>query len=412
MSEWATDTLGNLVDFQKGRKVHTSPFRLAGYDRYLGAASLGGRHDGYASTFLSVQATENDVLMLWDGERSGLVGHNLKGVVSSTVSKLSPKGRITSDLLYYFLLHNFEWIQNRRTGTGVPHVPKDLSRILKLSFPSDPNIQKKIARILSTIDEAIEQTETLIGKYEQIKAGMMHDLFTRGLTANGRLRPPREQAPELYKETPIGWIPKEWQYELLDQLADRGSGHTPNKSTPQYWNGGVKWISLADSYRLDRLYISDTDFEISTLGIQNSSAVLHPAGIVVLSRDAGVGKSAITTAPMAVSQHFMCWRCGAKMDNHYLYYWLQFKKRMFENIAMGSTILTIGLPYFKRLKISAPKALDEQKEIGKRLKGVEFYIFSLAEDLAKLQKQKSGLMHDLLTGKVPVTVDEGEVAHV
>jgi type I restriction enzyme S subunit len=85
---------------------------------------------------------------------------------------------------------------------------------------------------------------------------------------------------------------------------------------------------------------------------------------------------------------------------------------MFENIAMGSTILTIGLPYFKRLKISAPKALDEQKEIGKRLKGVEFYIFSLAEDLAKLQKQKSGLMHDLLTGKVPVTVDEGEVAHV
>ena len=37
----------------------------------------------------------------------------------------------------------------------------------------------------------------------------MHDLFTRGVTADGKLRPPREQAPELYQETPVGWIPVE-----------------------------------------------------------------------------------------------------------------------------------------------------------------------------------------------------------
>ena len=42
----------------------------------------------------------------------------------------------------------------------------------------------------------------------------MHDLFTRGIGPDGQLRPPREQAPELYQETPIGWIPKEWEYEL------------------------------------------------------------------------------------------------------------------------------------------------------------------------------------------------------
>ena len=158
MSEWAFDQLGDLVDFQKGKKVETSQFQLAGYKRYLGASSLVGGHYGYASTFLSVQANENDVLMLWDGERSGLVGHDLSGVVSSTVSKLSTKGKITSSLLYYYLLQNFEWIQNRRTGTGVPHVPKDLARILKLKYPVDENHQKKIASILETIDCAIEKT--------------------------------------------------------------------------------------------------------------------------------------------------------------------------------------------------------------------------------------------------------------
>lgn len=269
--------------------------------------------------------------------------------------------------------------------------------------------QEKIATILTGIDTAIEKTEALIAKYQQIKAGQMHDLFTRGVLPNRQLRPPREQAPELYQETAIGWIPKGWQYELLDKLALRGSGHTPNKNFPEYWNGGIKWVSLADSHRLDQLYISDTELQISHKGIQNSSAVLHPAGIVVLSRDAGVGKSAITTEPMAVSQHFMCWKCDQKMDNHFLYYWLQFNKRTFENIAMGSTILTIGLPYFKKMKIACPIELEEQRNIAAKIKASDARIFSLQDELSKLKQQKQGLMHDLLTGKVPVKIEESEV---
>ena len=274
----------------------------------------------------------------------------------------------------------------------------------KILVPTLP-VQQKISDIIFGIDKAIEKTETLIAKYQQIKAGLRHDLFTRGVTADGKLRPPREQAPELYHETQIGWIPKEWQYELLDKLAARGSGHTPNKNFPEYWNGGIKWISLADSYRLDRLYITDTEYEISQLGIQNSSATVHPAGTVVISRDAGIGKSAITTEPMAVSQHFMCWRCDDRLDKHFLYYWLQFKKRMFENIAMGSTILTIGLPYFKKLKIAAPIDPEEQKQIGEGLLNVDRKIFSLEVDLEKKRQQKLGLMSDLLTGKVRVKLD-------
>jgi len=232
----------------------------------------------------------------------------------------------------------------------------------------------------------------------------MHDLFTRGVLPNGQLRTPREQAPALYREAAIGWIPTTWDYELLDRLATRGSGHTPNKNFPEYWNGGIKWVSLADSHRLDRLYISETELEISHKGIQNSSAVLHPAGIVVLSRDAGIGKSAITTAPMAVSQHFMCWKCDQRMDNHFLYYWLQFNKRAFENIAMGSTILTIGLPYFKKLRVACPIDLEEQRAIANRLRSMDSLLFKYEAAADKLKQQKLGLMQDLLTGKVPVTV--------
>ena len=408
MSEWIESPLSQLVTFQKGRKVDTSAFPAEGYEKYLGASGIEGRNDGYATTQFAVMAKQTDTLMLWDGERSGLVGFGRQGVVASTVSKLAPNDKIDPQYLYFVLSQRFEWIQHRRTGTGVPHVPKDLGRILQLRYPKAISHQKRIADVLLGVDNAIEKTEALIAKYQQIKEGLMHDLFTRGVLPNGQLRPPRSEAPELYQETSIGWIPLEWQFELLDRLALRGSGHTPNKDHPEYWNGGVKWVSLADSHRLDQLYISDTDLQISHKGIQNSSAVLHPAGIVVLSRDAGVGKSAITTEPMAVSQHFMCWKCDQKMDKHFLYYWLQFNKRTFENIAMGSTILTIGLPYFKRLKIACPVDLIEQHAIAKKLSAIDTRIFSLQKDLSKKRQQKLGLMQDLLTGKVPVQVDKAD----
>jgi type I restriction enzyme S subunit len=166
------------------------------------------------------------------------------------------------------------------------------------------------------------------------------------------------------------------------------------------------WISLADSPRLDNVYITDTQYQISQLGIENSSAVLHPNGTVVLSRDAGVGKSAIMKGSMAASQHFMCWRCGPHLDNHYLYYWLQHRKRDFENIATGSTIPTIGLNYFKKYRIGLPSLLEEQKAIAIRMLAVDTDLLARNNHLQKQRQLKAGLMQDLLTGRVRVPLTE------
>ncbi len=292
-----------------------------------------------------------------------------------------------------------------RAATGTSGSMKNISQGSYLAIRTHippPRQQRRIAEILTTVDEAMEATEALVLKLEQMKAGLMHDLFTRGVTPDGHLRPTRQEAPHLYHQTPLGWLPKEWEADLLDKLSERGSGHTPDRHRPDFWNGGIKWVSLADSWRLDRLYISETDKEISNAGIANSSAVLHPPGIVVLSRDAGVGKSAITTSSMAVSQHFMCWRCGPNLDNHFLYYWLQSQKRIFENIATGTTIPTIGLRFFKHYRIAAPLDVKEQQRIGSILQSTDANIFALEDDLAKLRQQKQGLMQDLLTGRVPL----------
>lgn len=201
-----------------------------------------------------------------------------------------------------------------------------------------------------------------------------------------------------YKQTEVGEIPEDWDVVLLDEIAKRGSGHTPDKKNPEYWNGDIKWISLKDTFRLDNHYIEETVDSITRVGLANSSAVLHSAGTVILSRDAGVGKSAITKYEMAVSQHFIAWKCGKNLDNHFLYYWLQCKKSEFERIAMGSTIKTIGLPYFKKLKIPLPSTF-EQSAIASALIDVDVLITKYEELISKKQNIKQGAMQELLTGK-------------
>lgn len=195
-----------------------------------------------------------------------------------------------------------------------------------------------------------------------------------------------------------GNVPKDdWEHVLLDSVTKRGSGHTPDKKHPEYWDGSIKWISLQDSAQLDALYIEDTAATITIEGIKNSSAVLHQKGTVVLSRDAGVGKSAIMATDMAVSQHFMAWTCGQRLDNHFLYYWLQSKKPEFERIANGNTIKTIGLPYFKELTIPLPP-LEEQKHIASALSGIDTLISSLDQLIAKKRDIQQTTMQQLLTG--------------
>ena len=203
-------------------------------------------------------------------------------------------------------------------------------------------------------------------------------------------------------------IPENWKYDFLDKFAIRCSGHTPSQSHPEYWNGGIKWISLADSNRLDQGYIFETTKQISDEGIKNSSAVLLPAETVVLSRDAGIGKSAVMSETMAVSQHFIAWKCDnhEKLHSWFLYNWLQLNKPEFERQAVGSTIKTIGLPYFKKLKIAVPPFAEQQK-IAQILSTWDKAIAVTEQLLANSQQQKKALMQQLLTGKKRVLDENG-----
>jgi type I restriction enzyme S subunit len=349
----------------------------------------------------SVRAGHGDTILLWDGSNAGEFFKGKIGLIASTMAKISPVAIFRPDYFFHALKHSESYLKSQTNGTGIPHVDRSVLEEITIFCPEEQE-QEEIAEILDTLDTAIHETEAIIAKLKAVKSGLLHDLLTRGIDANGELRPSQCEAPHLYQPSPLGCIPKSWEVRLLDEVAVRGSGHTPSKSVSSYWNGDIKWVSLADSNRLDDIYIYDTDKAISDLGIANSSAVLHPAGTVILSRDAGVGKSAVLASDMAVSQHFIAWRCGDQLEDLFLYFYLQHEKPKFEAIAVGSTIKTIGLPFFRSYKIALPPR-QEQGQMVERLMSMESKLAVLLIEFAKLKKLKSGLMDDLLTGRVRVT---------
>lgn len=253
---------------------------------------------------------------------------------------------------------------------------------LPLPVPSRPE-QQRIADCLSSLDELITTEARKLDALKTHRNGLMQQLFPReGETV------PRLRLPEFRNAG-------EWEEKSLEELAKRGSGHTPSKANPENYDGGIKWISLADSKRLDSGLISETEIEISERGINNSSAVLHPAGTVILSRDAGIGKSAIMGVPMAVSQHFIAWTCNStQLLNWFLYYSLQKSKPLFERVASGSTIKTIGLPFFVEMRIKLP-SLPEQQKIADCLSSIDDLITVQSRKVESLKTHKKGLMQQL-----------------
>jgi type I restriction enzyme, S subunit len=101
-------------------------------------------------------------------------------------------------------------------------------------------IQRRIGEIHRSLDTQITHTEALIAKQEQVRAGLMQNLFARGVDETGRLRPPREEAPELYHETALGWLPRGWACRLFRSLLTEGpkNGHSPKEADE--WTGTQK----------------------------------------------------------------------------------------------------------------------------------------------------------------------------
>jgi len=112
------------------------------------------------------------------------------------------------------------------SGTAQPFIkPSDLPKCWIMLPPTSEQV--RIAAILDTLDKVIRRTEQVIAKLQRVTQGLLHDLMTRGLDENGQLRPPPNEAPQFYKDSPLRLIPRAWGITSIGTLFDIESGEAP-----------------------------------------------------------------------------------------------------------------------------------------------------------------------------------------
>ena len=282
-----------------------------------------------------------------------------------------------------------------------------------LLIPPPPE-QRKIARILTTLNNLIEKTESLIAKYQAIKQGMMHDLFTRGVDENGHLRPAYEEAPALYKPSELGWIPKEWEVRSIDSLAVRvGSGITPTGGSEVYLTEGVIFIR-SQNVASDGLDLSDVAYIESRTHQMMAGSEVFAFDVLLNITGASIGRCCFLPSGLGLTntnQHVCCIRIPQpnEPDGKFVSSVLASpigQNQIFRLNAGGNRE---GLNYQQLRSFVIPwPSKDERLRIATRLTCIERQVAEERKLLEKLRLQKTGLMQDLLTGKVRVKVDAAE----
>ena len=403
---WKTITIEECCDILDSKRVPINSEereQRMGSIPYYGANGIQGYIDDYIFD-------EDLILIAEDGGyfnefATRPIAYRVSGKswVNNHAHVLKVKTGYSQEAVFYSLEHKD--IQPFIVGGTRAKLNQSELRSITLNLPVSLQEQTQIATILSTIDRAIEQTEALIAKQQRIKTGLMQDLLTKGIDENGNIR--SEETHE-FKDSPLGRIPVEWDCKDIITIAyvTKLAGF----EFTNYFNysiGGeiialralniknekldltdIQTIPKKVSDILPRSKINRNDILITYIGAyigdvlrieDNEKFHLAPNIAKIVSKD-GVYPQFLEIA----------------LRTHYL-------QRQIKNLTATTATPSLTMTQIRSLLVAIPRNQSEQKVITEHISRITKVIDENASRLAKLKLQKTGLMQDLLTGKVRVT---------
>ncbi|MEO8342982.1 MAG: restriction endonuclease subunit S [Gallionella sp.] len=428
MSEWVNSTVGQVTAIQRAGGTPTATI-----DEYYGGdipfvtiedITNSSRFLDKTEKQLSAKGLTNSAAWLIKEPHIlysmyATVGkpiiNRIQCATNQAIIALKESPVIDQTYLYYQLLFIRQQVYKFTSQTTQSNLNAGTVKRLPIAYPKDIGQQQKISAILTSIDISIEKTESLIAKYQQIKAGLMHDLFTRGVSADGKLRPPREQAPELYQETSIGWIPKEWKIKPLGVLAEIVSGITLGAKGEISDEIGVPYLRVAnvqDGYfdltEVKTVRVSRSQFE--KLQLRYGDVLMNEGGDFDKLGRGSVWQEEIK--PCIHQNHvFRVRPRDGQLRSYFLAFWSQSemgKKYFVLSSKQSTNLASINSTQLNQFPVALPLSI-EQERIEARIVALNGRAASLGQELAKLRLEKHGLMHDLLTGRMRVKFAETEV---
>lgn len=254
--------------------------------------------------------------------------------------------------------------------------------------------QRKIAAVLSSVDDAIAATRKIIEQTNRVKQGLLQTLMTRGI---GHTR---------FKKTEIGDIPESWEVVTLGDLGRWTSGGTPSKARSEYWGGGVPWVTPKD---MKVSHIRSSVDTITNAAIAAGARLLPQGALLVVVRGMILAHTfpvAVTMVPVAINQDMKALVPSDRVNSSYVLAWLQ--------LSEGAMLARISEATHGTKRLTQPDLLSfpiplpprpEQDRIVSVLSTVLDSADVEHRRLHVLQRVKTGLMQDLLTGRVRVQPD-------
>lgn len=389
--DWGVTTIGDEYDVQLGKMLD------AERNRGVPKSYVGNRAVRWGSIDISELGTvpmspsditryrlkAGDILACEGGEvgRSAIWNDELpECYYQKALHRLRPRSDFNSRFLIE-LLYRASLIggfTNFVSQTSIAHLTKEKFQALPIPRPSKEE-QTAIAEALSDIDEAIAGQEAVIAKKRALKTATMQALLS------GTRRLP-------------GFSGK-WEVKALGDIATAVGGATPSTTDSAYWDGGIPWCTPTDITAEPSNVLCQTSRTISAAGLAASATKLLPAGSLLLCTRASVGEIKIAGVPMCTNQGFKGLLCNADNSNIFLFYLLTTMTDVLRERSSGSTFLEISKKDLISIEMATP-ALDEQQAIAAILSDIDDDIAGSDAKLAKLHHLKTGMMQQLLTGKI------------
>jgi type I restriction enzyme S subunit len=356
------------------------------------------------------QLEENDLIVSTSGtlgKKAFVKKSDLPLLLNTSIIRFKPKDTDVMSLNFLnFLLEDNSFLYNlysQSTGSAQVNVGPTHLKKLFITIPKTSKEQNKIAEILSKVDNAISETEIIIAKYNRIKTGLIQDLLTKGIDEKGNIR---SEETHDFKDSPLGRIPKEWDFLPITNVYDLKSGITPLRSNKKYFSReGHNWVKTLD---LNEDYLFETEEKVSDYALNNTSLKLMPVNSILIAMYGGweqIGRTAILKKEAGTNQAITCLSNPKfEMNSDFVQLLLQYYRFKWKQFAVSTRKdPNITKTDIENFILTFPKDITEQNKIADKINSIKENISLNEVQLNKLKSIKTGLMQDLLSGKKRIT---------
>ena len=327
----------------------------------------------------NVICDENDVLIAWDGANAGTIGYNLKGIIGSTLAKLSPKiDEIYSPYVGRFLQSKFKFLRENCTGATIPHISRPSLENLKIPLPPLEQ-QKKIAAILDAADTYRQKTKALITKYDALTQSLFLDMFGDPFTNKKNF--PVFKLGELCNELFLGLTSK---VEYVEK------GGFPLIRAKDINKGVLSFEKVK--------YISEKQHRKIT------ARRITKRGDVLISKSGTLGTCAIVDSDREFTTYESIFTVRPKeglLSNIFLVYLVRnegFKLKLLGN-KVGGTVAHLNLKMFRDFEFPLPN-IQKQKKFTKRAQAIEAQKAQAQDSLSQAEDLFNSLLQKAFKGEL------------